>query len=177
MPEPLLRRYAGVVTLIGMPGGGKSTVGRLLAKQLDMCFQDSDQAFEDNAGCTIADFFDRRGEAAFRDEEAQVLRKLVQAVPSVVATGGGSVLRADNRELLRTHSHCVYLRVPPETLMHRLRRDTKRPLMRVADPEQRIHELISERDPLYLQTASVVVETAGLSLRQVVQTVAESVPR
>ena len=177
MPEPVLNRFAGVITLIGMPGGGKSTVGRLVAKQLGLSFHDADQAFEASAGCTISEFFERRGEAAFREVEADVLRGLLMQESSVVATGGGAILRTESRELLRARTHCVYLRVPTGTLVHRLRRDTRRPLMRVADPEQRVRELLAEREPLYQNTAAVVVETAGLPLRRVVAAVAESVPR
>ena len=159
-----------------MPGGGKSTVGRAVARRLGLPFVDADKVVEDRAGCAIAEIFEREGEDAFRQLEADVLGELVAEAPRVVATGGGVVLRQGNRELLRAQTHCVYLRVRPETLMHRLRRDTRRPLFRVADPEARLHELIAERDPLYQQTAAAVVHTAGLSLERVVGAVVATLP-
>lgn len=158
-----------------MPGGGKSTVGRLVARRLGVSFADADKAIEGRAQSTIAAIFERIGEEGFRQLESEVLAELV-GTAGVVATGGGAVLRADNRELLRTKTHCVYLRVPYDTLMKRLRWDRKRPLMQVADPEQRVHDLMAERHPLYLETAFATVETAGLSLDQVVTAVVDSLP-
>ena len=151
-----------------MPGGGKSTVGRLVARRLGIPFADVDKEVEQAAGRTIAAIFAGYGEETFRELESEVLARLVGDGPSVVATGGGAVIRARNRDLLRSHSHCVYLHVPTYTLMSRLRRDTRRPLMQVADPKQRLLELLAEREPLYEATAAVVVHTAGLPLERVV---------
>lgn len=158
-----------------MPGGGKSTVGRLVAKRLGLPFTDADQAIEERAGCTISELFQGAGEAAFRDLEADVLTHLV-ASPGVVATGGGAVLGPANRELLRERTHCVYLCVPFETLMHRLRRDRKRPLLQVADPQGKLRELIAERDPLYQAAATATIDTAGLSLGRIVAAVIATLP-
>ena len=158
-----------------MPGSGKSTVGRLVAKRLGVPFADADKAIEGRERSTITAIFERDGEEGFRCLEAEVLAELVSTA-GVVATGGGAVLRADNRELLRTRTHCVYLRVPFETLMKRLRWDRKRPLMQVDDPEQRVRELMAARHPLYLEAAAAVVDTAGLSLDQVVSAVVDSLP-
>lgn len=147
------------VTLVGMPGSGKSTVGRQLARQLGLPFADSDAEFERRLGVPIREYFDTHGEASFRDEEARVIEALTQdGVGGVLATGGGAVLRPENRERLRSTSHVFYLRSSPDELHRRLRHDTHRPLLQVADPLRRLRDLYRDRDPLYRQTAHYVVE-------------------
>jgi shikimate kinase len=151
------------ISLIGMPGSGKSTVGKEVARRLGLAFADCDKAIENRAGCSIAALFDREGEDVFRDLESQVLASLVAQGPSVIATGGGVVLRSGNRELLRTRTHCVYLLASLGLLWKRVRRDRRRPLLQVADPQQRLRELSFEREPLYRETAHLVVDTEGMS--------------
>jgi shikimate kinase len=149
-----------LIALIGMPGAGKSSAGRQVANRLHWPFVDSDAAIEQRLGCRIRDFFDREGEAAFRDIEQQVLLELLDRPgPAVVATGGGIVLRPANREALRSGASVVYLHSTPETLHRRLRHDTHRPLLQVADPRARLQALYAERHPLYLSTAHHVIET------------------
>jgi shikimate kinase len=147
-----------------MPGGGKSTVGRHLARRLGWDFVDSDSAVERRIGCSIRSFFEREGEARFRDIEQQVIAELLGEARTVLATGGGSVLREANRELLHRHATVVYLRSTPDDLFRRLRHDVKRPLLQVADPLTRLRELYALRDPLYRQTAHFVVETGRPSV-------------
>ena len=147
------------VALVGLPGAGKSAVGRRLAQRLQVPFIDSDQVIEDRNGCSIRDYFERQGEASFRDLEQAVIAELATVPHGVVATGGGSVLREANRALLRSHFHVIYLRSAPEDLFRRLRHDVKRPLLQVADPLGKLRELYSARDPLYRETAHDVVET------------------
>ena len=147
------------VALVGLPGAGKSAVGRRLAQRLQVPFIDSDQLIEDRIGCSIRDYFERQGEASFRDLEQAVIAELANVPHGVVATGGGSVLREANRALLRSHFHVIYLRSAPEDLFRRLRHDVKRPLLQVADPLGKLRELYSARDPLYRETAHDVVET------------------
>jgi shikimate kinase len=154
-----------------MPGSGKSTVGKELSRRLDVPFADCDKVVEQRAGCSIALLFERQGEAAFRDIEAETLAALVAAGPSVIATGGGAVLRADNRTLLRTRSTCIYLSASVELLWKRLRRDRRRPLLQVDNAEERLHQLAKEREPLYRETATIVVDVAGLSFDRIVDTV------
>ena len=151
-----------------MPGSGKSTIGRELARRLEWRFADCDTAIEEAAGCSIAAFFAHDGEAAFRDLEAKVVARLVGDGPLVLATGGGVVLRATNRELLRSRSRCVYLRAGHDLLWKRLRRDRRRPLLQVVDVENRLREMLAEREPLYQQTAGVVMDTDGLSFNRIV---------
>jgi shikimate kinase len=167
--QPELTIAAPTVSLIGMPGSGKSTIGRELARRLALPFADCDEAIERAAGRSIAALFASAGENAFRDLESRMVAELVGDGPCVIATGGGVVLRAANRELLRSRSRCVYLRASHELLWKRLRRDRRRPLLQVADVENRIREMVAEREPLYQETASLVVDTDELSFHGLVQ--------
>lgn len=151
-----------------MPGGGKSTVGRQLARRLGFGFVDSDHAIEQLAGCPISVLFERSGESGFRDLEAEVLLDLVARPGRVIATGGGVVLREANRHLLHERTTCIYLRSNPEELFRRVRHDTRRPLLQVADPLARLRELSLVRDPLYRQTAHYVIETGRPSVTTLV---------
>lgn len=148
-----------IVALVGMPGCGKSTVGRHLARQLGMRFVDSDTEIERHLGVPIREMFDTQGEAAFRDVEQAQIEALTRDDGCVLATGGGVVLRAANREALRQRCQVFYLRASPEELGRRLRHDTHRPLLQGVNPLRRLRELFRERDPLYRRTAHYVVET------------------
>ena len=154
-----------MIVLVGMPGCGKSTVGRSLARRLQMPLADSDHVIEQRLGSTIRSYFERHGEAAFRDVEETVLNELTSGEPLVLSTGGGAVLRPANRERLSARGTVVYLRATPEQLYRRLRNDTKRPLLQVADPLKRLRDMFDERDPLYRACAHMVIDThsAGLS--------------
>lgn len=149
---------------MGMPGCGKSTVGRHLARQLNLPFADSDSEIESRIGMPIRDFFAREGEERFRDLEQEVIDELTLQDSLVLATGGGAVLRPSNRDALHSRTHVLYLRASPEDLFRRLRHDTQRPLLQVADPQQRLRELFRERDPLYRRTAHFVIEAVRPSV-------------
>jgi shikimate kinase len=152
-----------------MPGGGKSTVGRHLARALKMAFVDADAEIEKRIGGSIRGFFEREGEARFRDIEQETLAHLLAGDHAgVIATGGGAVLREANREALRRGSTVIYLRSTPEELFRRLRHDTHRPLLQVRDPLARLRELYRERDPLYRRTAHFVIETGRPSVPSLV---------
>lgn len=162
----------GVISLIGMPGSGKSTVGRHVARQLGLPFVDTDQVIEQRIGCTIREYFERQGEAAFRDIEQAVIDEVTQGLGQVVATGGGAVLREANRLALNSRTTVVYLRSTPEDLARRLRHDTQRPLLQgEADPTQRLRALFQERDPLYRRTAHFVIDTGRPSVHTLVNMV------
>jgi len=146
--------------LVGMPGSGKSTVGRQLARRLGVPFIDLDHRLEQVLGTSIRAYFDTHGEAAFRDQEAQLLADVAgQPGPMVLSTGGGIVLRPENREALRTCGHVLYLRATPEEIYKRVRHDQARPLLQVANPMERLRELYAQRDPLYREAAHYVIET------------------
>ena len=147
-----------------MPGGGKSTVGRHLGRRLGRPFVDTDAAIERHIGCSIRTFFEHEGEERFREIEAETLQQLINDQPGVIATGGGIVLRETSRRALRERTVCVYLRSSPEELFRRLRHDSKRPLLQVADPLARLRELYATRDPLYGEAARFVVETGRPSV-------------
>ena len=119
---------------MGLPGSGKTTIGRQLARRLGLPFVDSDHVIEDRLGCSIREFFAREGEDSFRDVEQQVLDDLSQHHQGVLATGGGSVLREINRRHLHERGHVIYLRSAPEDVYRRVRHDTGRPLLQVDDP-------------------------------------------
>ena len=151
-----------------MPGGGKSTVGRHLARALGVPVVDSDAKIEERIGEPIRSFFDREGEASFRDIESEVLAEILEGLgEALLATGGGIVLRETNRELLNARTTVLYLRSTPEELFRRLRHDTQRPLLQVRDPLAKLRELHAQRDPLYRRTAHYVLE-AGRSVHGLV---------
>lgn len=157
-----------------MPGSGKSTVGRHVARQVGLPFIDTDQVIEQRIGCSIRDYFETQGEATFRDVEQAVIEEVTHSEARVVATGGGAVLREVNRMALRERTTVVYLRSTPEDLARRLRHDTHRPLLQQgggADPLRRLRTLFQERDPLYRRTAHFVIETGRPSVHALVNMV------
>jgi shikimate kinase len=150
---------------------GLATVGRQLAKRLGRSFFDSDSVIEKRLGTTIRAYFEQQGESAFRDIEATVIDELTATSHIVIATGGGAVLRTENRQRLRDRCRVVYLRSSPEELHRRLRHDTSRPLLQVEDPLGRLRELYAQRDPLYREVAHYVVDTGRPSVGALVNTV------
>lgn len=153
-----------IVSLVGLPGSGKSTVGRQLARRLHLPLVDSDQVLEERLGCSIRAYFEREGEERFRDMEESVLDALTQRSGCILSTGGGAVLRPGNRAHLKSRTQVVYLKSTPDELFRRLRHDTNRPLLQVADPLARLRELYAVRDPLYRETAHFVIETGRPSV-------------
>ncbi len=147
-----------MLALVGMPGSGKSTVGRHLSRRLGLDFRDSDHVLEERVGCSIREFFAREGEERFRDAEQEVIAQLATS-GVVLATGGGAVLREANRASLRAGGPVVYLRAGPDELFRRLRHDRNRPLLQVADPLGRLRDMHAQRDPLYREVATFVIET------------------
>lgn len=161
---------ASPVALIGLPGCGKSTIGRQLARLWSLPFVDSDLVIEQRLGCSIREYFEREGEQAFRDVEAQVIDELTQSTQGLVlSTGGGVVLREENRRHLHERAQVYYLKCAPEDIAVRLRNDLTRPLLQVEDPAQRLRDLLQQREPLYLQAAHYVIQTTGLTVAQAAQ--------
>ncbi len=157
-----------MISLIGLPGSGKSSVGRQLARRLQLPFSDSDHVIEQQLGCSIREYFEREGEERFRDVEESVIDQLTQGGPGVLSTGGGVILRQANRLRLRQHGQVVYLNSSPDVLFRRLRHDVNRPLLQVADPLNRLRDMHALRDPLYRETAHFVVDTGRPSVATLV---------
>ena len=157
------------VFLVGMMGAGKTSVAKLLARQLRKEFVDSDQEIERRTGVRVAVIFDIEGEAGFRAREASVMRELTARRGIVLATGGGAVLREDNRRALSENGVVVYLRATVDELWHRTRQDKSRPLLRAADPHAKLTEIYRDRDPLYREVADLIVDTGSQSMKNLVQ--------
>ena len=157
-----------MISLVGLPGSGKTTVGRQLARRLQLPFVDADHAVEARIGCSIREYFEREGEARFRDMEQDVLDELTQSPDKVLSTGGGAVLREANRQHLQQRGRVVYLKSTPEEMFRRLRHDTNRPLLQVADPLLKLKNLFAERDPLYRDVAHFTLETGRPSVATLV---------
>ena len=153
---------------MGLPGSGKTTIGRQLARRLGVSFVDSDHVIEERLGCSIREFFAREGEDSFRDVEEQVLDDLSQHHEGVMATGGGSCLRPNNRQRLHERGQVIYLRSTPEDVYRRVKHDTARPLLQVDDPMGRLRTLYETRDALYRETAHFVIETGRPSVSTLV---------
>lgn len=141
------------IILVGLMAVGKSTVGRMLADALGMRFFDADQVIEERAGAPISWIFDVEGEAGFRDREQQVLEDLTREEGIVLATGGGAVLRRENRAVMAERGVVIHLDSPLERLVERTRRDRKRPLLKQGDPKEILARLAEERGPLYREIA------------------------
>jgi shikimate kinase len=152
------------IFLVGLMGAGKTTVGRQLAKYLGKAFIDSDHEIEARTGVRIPVIFEIEGEAGFRKREESVIEELTAQSNIVIATGGGAVLSAVNRELLKTRGMVVYLRGSPEQLFERTRHDKNRPLLQTEDPLAKLKALYAQRDPLYREVADLVVDTGRQSV-------------
>lgn len=157
------------LAFVGLPGSGKSSVGRLLARRIAVQFADSDVVIERRIGEPIRSFFAREGEARFRDVESEAIHQLAADLSvGVLSTGGGSILREANRSALKYAFTIIYLRASPDELHRRLRRDTQRPLLQVSDPRAALRRLYEERDSLYREAADFVIETGRPTVRALV---------
>lgn len=159
--------------LVGPMGAGKSTIGRLLAKELRLPFKDSDKEIEQRTGANIPWIFDVEGEQGFRDREQAMIQELCEADGLVVATGGGAVLRPANREALRSGGRVVYLHTSVDQQIGRTSKDRNRPLLRTTDPAKVLRDLMAIRDPLYREIADIIIETDERPPRMVVQEILE----
>lgn len=157
------------IFLVGPMGAGKSTVGRQLAEAISFEFRDSDQEIQRRTGVDIPTIFEYEGEEGFRQRERQVIDELSEKSGIVMATGGGAVLRPDNRQDLTARGVVVYLHCSPEQQYARTSRDRNRPLLHTEDPLERLRQLMEERDPLYRQVADMVVSTERRGTSSVVK--------
>jgi shikimate kinase len=165
------------IFLVGMPGSGKTTIGRQLARRMQRSFVDADHEIEARTGVRIPLIFDIEGEQGFRDRESKVLAELSGGSNQVVATGGGAVLRPENRAALKQGGVIVYLHATPHLLFERTRMDHNRPLLQVADPMKKIEELFVQRDPLYREVADIIVNSLGGSVTHLVKQIQRELER
>ncbi len=157
------------IFLVGPMGAGKSTIGRQLAQSLGYEFQDSDQEIQRRTGVDIATIFEFEGEAGFRHRERAVIEELAQQDNIVLATGGGAVMIAENRQQLAARGLVIYLHCSPEQQYARTARDRNRPLLDTDDPQQKLKDLMAEREPVYRQVADMVVSTERRGTSSVVK--------
>jgi shikimate kinase len=152
------------IILIGPMGAGKSTVGSILAHKLGIPFYDIDNTLEERCGVSVNLIFEIEKEEGFRTRETEVLRDLLKHSPSIIATGGGIIVRDENIELIKkSNSTVIYLRTDVKQQLYRLRKDKKRPLLQTDDRKQKLIELASARNPLYNSIATKVVKTGHQS--------------
>ncbi|MGH8671672.1 MAG: shikimate kinase [Burkholderiales bacterium] len=164
----------GNIFLVGPMGAGKTTVGKLLAKHLDKTFIDADHELERRTGVDIALIFEMEGESGFRAREAKLLEELATRQNTVLATGGGAVLSKAVREALRRNGTVVYLRAEVAELRRRTGNDKTRPLLQTTDPENKLREILEQRDPLYREIADLVVESGRHNVHRLAKQLAQT---
>ena len=164
------------IILVGPMGSGKSTIGNIIARRLNREFQDSDQFIERRTGVDIARIFDIEGEQGFRDRETNALQELLSQNNRVIATGGGSVMRPENQQMLKQRGYIVFLDTSLNQQMQRLRRDKKRPLLQTENPRARLEALSHERRPIYLDLADLVVKTDKRVARRLASDIINQLP-
>lgn len=167
LPIPVRRR---TIALVGLMGVGKSTVGRRLARRLDLPFADGDIEIEAAAAMTVSDIFTELGESQFRAGEARVMKRLLEGPRIVLATGGGAILDPETRAVLKERAVTVWMRADLETVVQRVQRRDTRPLLRGRDPLETLKGLAEARYPIYA-TADVTVEVGGGAHAQAVETI------
>lgn len=165
------------VFLIGPMGSGKTAVGKQLARRLGYRFLDSDVEIERRTGVDIPFIFEKEGEDGFRARERDVIDQLTRLPGIVLATGGGTVLAAENRERLAGRGTVVYLETSVDQQLLRTRRSRNRPLLHTADPRGRLLELMRTREPLYREVAAITVPTDGRKVGSVAGEIAERLQR
>ncbi|MEO0703591.1 MAG: shikimate kinase [Pseudomonadota bacterium] len=159
-------RLNKTVVMVGMMGAGKTAIGQALARKLQVPFLDSDAEIVEAANASIAEIFERYGEAFFREKEAQVIARLLAGPPGVLSTGGGAFLSADNREMISKAGVSVWLKADLDLLWARVKHKDTRPLLRTGDPRATLAEIFRVRTPLYAQADMVVAAEPGLSIPQ-----------
>ena len=162
-----MKKYKNIY-LIGLMGSGKTTLGKILSKKLDKHFYDSDQVIEEKLGVNVPMIFEYEGESGFRNRESAVIDELTQQRGVVLATGGGVILRPENRSHLAARGLVIYLSASVKQLYKRTRMDRNRPLLQTDNPREQLQRLHDERDPLYREISDLVVETDNRSVQQAI---------
>lgn len=164
-------RLSKSLVMVGMMGAGKTAVGTALARMLDVPFLDSDAEIESAANLSVAEIFENFGEPFFRDKETLVLGRLLEGEAKVLSTGGGAFLQARNRDLIAQKGLSVWLKVDRATLWSRVRHKDSRPLLRVANPQEKLYELLEAREPNYAKATFVVEAEANFSVQDMAEKV------
>lgn len=159
------------IFLVGLMGSGKTTIGKALAKRLNLRFVDADHEIEARTGASIPLIFEIEGEASFRQREADAIRDLTAQEGIVLATGGGAVLNEHSRRYLRERGTVIYLKASIASILQRTSHDRNRPLLQTADPKAKIEELSRQRAPLYQEVAHITIETGRPNVASVVQNI------
>jgi shikimate kinase len=157
------------IFLVGLMGSGKTTIGKLLAKHRGLEFIDSDHEIVRRCGVSIPTIFEIEGEEGFRKRESCVIEELSRRQDIVLATGGGAVLRAENRAVLKARGAVVYLKCHPKDLYMRTRHDKNRPLLQTEDPLRKLQELHAVRHGVYMEAADIVLESGRQSAHSLVR--------
>jgi len=163
------------IFLVGPMGVGKTTIGRQLAHLLDYEFVDSDREIEQRTGASIPWIFDMEGEEGFRRREQAMIDELTKRTAIVLATGGGAVIKPENRDFLKQRGIVVYLKAELDELLARTRNDKNRPLLQTEDPRARLHALITQREPWYLEIADIVFDTQHHNIKNAARTLQRQV--
>jgi shikimate kinase len=159
------------IVLIGFMGSGKTSIGRLVAKKLGFQFVDTDAVVVERAGMQVAEIFARHGEPWFRNLETSTLESMDILKRSVISTGGGIVVREDNRALLQSLGFVVWLTASEDVIFERVSRNKKRPLLQTADPRKTVHDLLEQRRGLYESASQFTLDTTALSHEMAADTV------
>ncbi len=162
------------IYLIGLMGAGKTTIGRQLAKALQLPFYDSDKAIEEQTGVDIPTIFEYEGEQGFREREQNMIEELTRLDGIVLATGGGAILKEQNRKVLNENGFVVYLQCSVDKILQRTKRDNQRPLLNTENPRARIEKLFTEREVFYLSCADFKIETSAMQSKTVVQNILQA---
>lgn len=170
-------KMPGNFFLVGLMGAGKTTVGRALARETGKRFLDSDHEIEARTGVRVPVIFEIEGEAGFRARETEVIEELSAQQNIVLATGGGAILSQVNRDCLKRSGFVIYLRASVEDLYQRTCHDKNRPLLQTADPKGKLQELFEQRDPLYRETANLVIDTSRQSVHQLLNRLQKELER
>ena len=161
------------ILLVGPMGAGKSSIGRRLAKRINREFIDCDHALEERTGVTITTIFELEGEKGFRERESKILSELCQREDTVIATGGGVILKEENRKVLTENNTVVYLQASVDTQLKRTLHDKNRPLLEIGDRRAKLMSLAKTRNPLYEEVANIIIKTDTQSISNSIKTIIE----
>lgn len=164
------------VILIGFMGSGKSTVGFRLSYKLKKCLIDTDKLIEEREKMSISEMFASKGEGYFRQKETECLNSLFHELGSrIISLGGGTPIKAENREIIRKLGKVIYLQASPDTIYQRVKHDTSRPLLQCENPKGKIEAMLAERNPIYESVADIIIHVDGKEMKDVVQEIVEAV--